>query len=677
MLGLNALQQTGRKSLDMSVTLPDPDALAVPALHLGIGVTGHRSNHPVFRANQAGIETALNDVMAMIGALTEKLHPLVVPCNIGPIRFLSLLAYGADLMAVKLALTRGWAITAPLPFGMDLNIAVNAQPNSIADMEAILAGADPADTEVSARAADIRAAAARAHLFELAEQDAEIKDLLRTQLQGRADVDAGISFQAMTSQRAAIAARVMIEQSDIIIGIWDGITHGSVGGTRHSISAALDLGVPVIWIDACNPADWRILTAPEMMADPSQHDKASRDTQLASIIGNALYPHGVQFGNVSLQERWRPRSNPILQAYRRVEALFGGGAFSGLKNLSQRYERADEIAQGSSAPLLAAARALPGGDPQLVANIGSAVLRPFAWADGVSTYLSDAYRGSMVTSFFLSALAIIGGIAYLPFATVDQKWGFAVFEFLLLCTIIAITFFGRRRRWHGRWFETRRVAEYFRHAPILLLLGVARSAGRWPCGPGAAWPEWYAIHAIGDLGLPRMAVTTAYLRDALILMRDFHVLPQREYHIQKASRLKRVQHNLDKMSERLFVLAVLSVAIYLAIWAGAALAWLPAGLPHSIAKTFTFLGVLFPTLGGAFAGVHYFGDFERFAAISEITAAKLDGISQRTEILLAAPDVQITYTRVSNLAHAIDEIVVSEIENWQAVFSGKNITVPV
>ena len=82
-------------------------------------------------------------------------------------------------------------------------------------------------------------------------------------------------------------------------------------------------------------------------------------------------------------------------------------------------------------------------------------------------------------------------------------------------------------------------------------------------------------------------------------------------------------------------------------------------------------------MGGAFAGVHYFGDFERFAAISEITAEKLDDIATRIGFLRSAPDSEITYARVSGLAHAIDDIVVDEIENWQSVFAGKRITVPV
>lgn len=243
--------------------------------------------------------------------------------------------------------------------------------------------------------------------------------------------------------------------------------------------------------------------------------------------------------------------------------------------------------------------------------------------------------------------------------------------------IVGIFFAGKRLRWHEQWFETRRVAEYFRHAPVLLLLGAARSTGRWPRGAEGNGPEWYVRHALRDIGLPRMKVTPAYLRGALTLMRDHHVAPQRDYHRGKAARLKRAQRNLDRSSELLFLLAVVSVALYLLIELGSALGWLPKALPHDVAKTFTFLGVLFPTLGGAFAGVHYFGDFERFSAISEITSEKLGDVATRIDMLLDAPDSEITYMRVSGLAHVIDDIVVDEIENWQAVFGGKHITVPV
>jgi hypothetical protein len=94
-------------------------------------------------------------------------------------------------------------------------------------------------------------------------------------------------------------------------------------------------------------------------------------------------------------------------------------------------------------------------------------------------------------------------------------------------------------------------------------------------------------------------------------------------------------------------------------------------------EIFTFLGVLLPTFGAAIAGIRYFGDFERFAAISEVTAGKLDAVHARITLLLSGGEAALDYGRVSDLAHAADDIVVSEIENWQAVFGGKHVTVPV
>jgi hypothetical protein len=305
------------------------------------------------------------------------------------------------------------------------------------------------------------------------------------------------------------------------------------------------------------------------------------------------------------------------------------------------------------------------------------VLRRFAWADGISARLSDTYRGGMILSFLFSAFAIVGGIAYLPFATSQQKWMFALFELALLSGILAITAVGQTRRWHGRWFETRRVAEYFRHAPILLMLGVARPTGRWPRGAHTSWPEWYARHGLRDIGLPPVKVTPAYLRGALQTLLLDHVVRQRDYHRYKARRLAQAHHNLDKLSEALFILAVASVSGYLLLKVGGALHLIDKAVAAQLSYLFTFLGVLLPTFGGAIAGVRYFGDFERFSAISEVTAEKLDAVAGRIDLLLTAPDAGLDYARVSELAHAADDIVVSEIENWQAVFGGKHITVPV
>ena len=327
--------------------------------------------------------------------------------------------------------------------------------------------------------------------------------------------------------------------------------------------------------------------------------------------------------------------------------------------------------------MLQAAANLPSTEEGFSAAIHTNVMARFAWADAISARLSDTYRGGMIVNFLLSACAIIGGVAYLPLTGGSMKWPFALLELVLLSAILAITFVGQKRRWHGRWFETRRVAEYLRHAPLLLVLGAARGPGRWPRGADTSWPEHYARHAMRDIGLPRAVVTPAYLRQVLSDLLDKHVTVQRDYHHAKARRLTKAHLRLDRVSEAMFQIAVGAVLTYLAIFLAGQTHIISEKTVSSAGKIFTFLGVALPTLGGAIAGIRYFGDFERFAAISEVTAGKLDAVHDRIQILLTAPDGAMDYGPVAELAHAADDIVVSEIENWQAVFAGKHISVPV
>jgi hypothetical protein len=377
-------------------------------------------------------------------------------------------------------------------------------------------------------------------------------------------------------------------------------------------------------------------------------------------------------------EQWRPHSQKLWHGYRRAEALFGADTIAGrFRPLGQTYEPPDAIAEGSARAQMAAAAALPGQSEDFIAHIKTDVLQRFAWADGISARLSDTYRGGMILNFLFSALAIVGGIAYLPLATADQKWGFALFELTLLAAILIITFVGQNRRWHGRWFETRRVAEYLRLAPIMLVLGVSRPPGRWPRGAHTSWPEFYARQALRDAGLPAVTLTSAYLRGALCGLLLPHVTGQRDYHRAKAHRLEQAHRRLDRLSEIMFTLAVISVSIYLLLKFGGMAGLFSPDLAYGLSKLFTFLGVMLPTFGGALSGVRFFGDFERFSAISEVTAGKLDAIAARLTLLLSAPEGAIDYARAAELAHATDDVVTSEIESWQAVFGGKHITVPV
>ncbi len=653
--------------------------MTAPAPHsarLSIGVTGHRNSNTIFGANRDVIQSTLEALLTHIETVVVSESRALG--EVMPLRLYTLLADGADQMAAGYALAKGWELGAPLPFGQQLNLAINALPENLEDAKILLAGERPTAAQCRTRADAIAHFYGSAALFELAEQDAQISALFLARLSAPDDIARAQACSAAISGRVALAGRVMIEQSDVLIAIWDGATRILPGGTGHTVATALEMGTPVVLIDPAKGSAWHILHAPEALS--VQRRPEGKIAELDSLIRTALRPGeggALSSGAKNLAaEAWYPRSSKIWTGYRRVEALFDGGGRP-FRSLVQIYETPDEIARCSAASLLGAARALPGGDAAMVAAIETKILRRFAWADGISARLSDAYRGGMVANFLLSALAIVMGIAYQPFASTETKWIFASVEFVLLSAILFITWLGGKWRWHKRWFETRRVAEYFRHAPILLLLGVARPTGRWPRGAETSWPEYYARHGLRALGLPKVKVTTAYLRAAMQTLLDAHITSQRDYHFAKAKKLTSVHHRLDRLSERLFLLAVISVSTYLLLAAAAGLELVPKSTLKDAAKIFTFLGVMFPTFGASIAGMRYFGDFERFAAISQVTAQKLDAVHTRISVLLSAPDSALDYGQVAELAHAADDVVVSEIESWQAVFGGKHITVPV
>ncbi|MBA3864340.1 MAG: hypothetical protein C0517_10380 [Erythrobacter sp.] len=651
----------------------DPDAEWQP--RLALGVTGHRATNPAFSANSAAITDALAGLFARIEGIAAGLRG-----NQGAVRLHSLLVDGTDQVAGELALARGWELVVPMPFGADLNLAINAHPTTPADAAALCRGQPAADPQVEAHAAAIRSITARAHLFELADRDAQIETLLLATLTNPQDRDAARSYEALVSGNVALAGRVMIERTDLVVAVWDGKIANLPGGTGHTIISALEMGTPVLLIDPTAPQEWSILTRPEELGHPERNNApdAVRQARLeatirAAMVAQGWHPQGPR------REHWRARSSFAFSLYRLIERVFGEGTLIPGR-MRIEYEAPDAISTGSAAGLLAAAEAAPGADPRLVARLRGVLLPMFARADGIASRLSDAYRSGMCVNFVLAALAVIIGLAFYPFGLAEVKWVFASAELLLLAGILVITLAGSRLGWHRRWFEMRRVAEYLRHAPGLLLLGVSRPTGRWPRKGGrgheAEWPEHFARHALREAGLPRIRLTRAYLRACLEGVVLPHVAAQRAYHEFKAARLERVHHRLDRLAGASFLLAVISVLAYLLLKFAALAGVAPTTWASDLSPLFTFLGVAFPTLGANIAGVRYFGDFERFGAISRAAAERLGEVETRIGLLLSGTDTALSYEAAAELLHAVDDAVVGEIESWQAVFGAKHLALP-
>ncbi|WP_128891366.1 hypothetical protein [Erythrobacter sp. HKB08] len=641
---------------------------------LQLGVTGHREGNAAFDANASAIEQAIDNLLA---ALHERLG------GNGPdaptFRLMTNLAHGTDMMSAERALALGWKLLAPLPFGRQINLALNTPGLSPEEVHRVAAGAEPEDEVARREYHRLKALGDRAACFELADQDALVLEGLAKLPHVAPGSRAAQDVMLLISDRSRAASTVTVEMSDVLVAVWDGSSPSALGGTRDTINQALVAEVPVVWIDARNPSSMQMLADPADLVAALETPADSGQDLIVEAIAQSTEEAWAAMADASdhLEHgAWRPFSARRFHAYRRIEALFGGDGRP-FRSLVQRYEDPRNIESGSLGPMLVELENLPGADKAFVHEVGRDVIPHFALADGIATYLSDAYRGGMVASFILSAAAIVGGVAYLPLVGAEWKWPFALLEFLLLILIVLITIAGTRGNWHRRWFGTRRVAEYLRHAPMMLSLGCTRPIGRWPKSRDAQWPELDARARTMAPGIPEMKLTHAYLREHAKKVLRPYLVGQRDYHRGKVERLEKVHHNLDRVSEVLFVLAIISVGGFLLMELFAALGVIPKSVPYAFSKPLTFLGVAFPTLGAAFAGIRYFGDFERFAAISDVSATKLDRLRRRVDLLIDGNERDTSYGDFVDLAHAMSDVVVEEIESWQSIFGTKKMAVPV
>lgn len=175
---------------------------------LAIGITGHRPNR--MHIGVARLEMRLRAVLRALrkGHAGAALRPVAI----------SALAEGSDRLFAVAALGLGFELRVILPFAS-------------ADYETTFGdhAATPAYRTLLARAAEVTV-----HPGSLADSTA--------------------AYEA--------AGRLTVEGCDILVTVWDGKPAAGRGGTPEIIQYALDLGRPVIWIDAARDRPPLLLRAP-------------------------------------------------------------------------------------------------------------------------------------------------------------------------------------------------------------------------------------------------------------------------------------------------------------------------------------------------------------------------------------------------------------------------------
>jgi hypothetical protein len=299
------------------------------------------------------------------------------------------------------------------------------------------------------------------------------------------------------------------------------------------------------------------------------------------------------------------------------------------------------------------------------------LLPAFDAADRLAVFYSLVYRSAYVFNFTFAALAVALALAGIFIHEAEVKVFFVGAELLIIISILLNWVFGRRRQWHRRWLEYRRLAESLRHIRILAPLGAEGPVDRPGDNIGRQdWVKWYAWSVRRCIPLPDRAVDNAYLAAIRDAARAAEIAEQAEYHAANATRMSALAAAIHHTGEILFAVTGGMCALFVALYG---LDLLPAvDDPHRdlVLGLFTFLTALLPTVGGALGAIYAQGDFRTVAEQSERTAKRLQSIDK----VLA--DEPLDFARLTNRIQATSDIMMVDLEEWHSVFRTRPLSLP-
>jgi hypothetical protein len=637
-----------------------------PRLSLAVGIVGHRPNRlPAERRKLDNITQAIGNVLDAIAHETTAAgarYRAYFSDERPTLSIVSALAEGADRMAALAVVARNQAVqtakTAGVQFVLDVPLPF----------------ADTTYTE------DFKTQESKAEFAALQKRARSVLALpgergLPGETEDQAERRKDKSYEAV--------GLTVLNQSDILLAVWDGGPATGRGGTTDMLNFAARSGIPIIHIDAKGEAATRIrwsgLSAFPAFANVfGDLPVADFDAALPGLVDELIRPPADKAGRENAKPAWLrlkterdwlkcylrdhlPGLNlrvefPLLMAIFCVRAMrrtdwrpLGPGT------LSAEYLQLDKSA-------------VDAGKPRQQSDLALA----FGWADGFAAWFGQVFRSAFVTNFVLAAFAVLAAALSLVWndpgkldaaALADvahHKAPFVAFELLCILAVLANTASGRWRGWHRRWFEAREVAERLRVALPLWVLGLrpATFAGEEP-----TWTGWYARAIVRAQGMRAGALEVSALeacRATLIAV----LLAQCDYHKSSADRMGSMERRLEWVGVILFVLTLVTAGLFLAaILAGVLVTpW--------VAYLVTALAAGLPALATATYGIRVIGDFEGVARRSERTHLALE------RVIKALGDDTLDFALLCARARAAADIMLGDVSSWRLAAESRTLAIP-
>jgi hypothetical protein len=622
-------------------------------------VVGHRPDRlPPSEAELARLRERIGEALAAVAravaAFAESPGAVLYDTTTAPVLTAnSPLAEGADRLFAEEALRLGYRLNCVMPFAMG-------------SFEDDFAGPESFEHASLDRFRGILGKAESA------------KVLTRFELNGRRE---------RAREAYESAGRVVLNQSDLLIAVWDGGGANGVGGTVDTLRAAVEYNVPTLWIDSRAPHGWKLLRVREdldclygdvVCAPSPEPGEATLDEVIGTVVIDELALPGAEPDGrpapaglahvLAYLDEIRPRLNLAI-GWKMFRDFMDIGA---LRLPAVRVADFEEQIR-SAWPVEGEA----GADPGAVSSWINARLRAhYAWSDKLADHYADAHRSAFVWSSLLASAAVF--TALLPMAGhlgVHGSEAIAALEALVVALLVGLPMLARRDRWHQKWLEYRVLAELVRELRILIPLGGARPAPRTPAhlanygDPTRSWMYWQTRAVARSVGLPEARVDAAYVKRQLADLLEFVGAPghggapphgQIGFHQMNHERMERIHHRLHRMSLILFTVTLGAVV---ANWI---LRFVLPDLPHRLADWLILFSAVLPALGASLASINNQGEFARLQRRSLAMAQSLTSIRERIVALAAEPHAP-PLAAVTDLAAQIAAMMIDENTEWRIV----------
>jgi len=661
--------------------LPEAGVPRAP-LALRIGVTGHKPE-PVGRSpaelkrpypDAAAIRATVAQVCVVIQEAfngVAETNTDLFDCSAarsgsdanakGTLRIVSALAEGADQWVSDEAVKLGYDLQAILPFGRDeyrKDFVANPQARSEFD-----------------------------RLLSLASAVLELDGEVGSDAEGARKPD-NHSYEAV--------GRSVLNQTDLLIAVWDGRQSHGPGGTSEVVTEALRRGIPVVWVPWEGPADWQ-LKLPRWRLLEHPDSITSENERLMQLVRDLLIPPDLRFGSYGECEEHLRRAyfgeeqkgwNALhgwWSVFRNVlcgEIMSQRGIVQSL--LSFHVDDFEANERRTSCLDWAEKKSDPGTpmdapmEEQTRRWVDVRYAPHYAWANGLSMYYGNLYRSAFLMNYLLGAVAVALALVSVAFSMEEKHqppW--IVAELLVIVGILTLTNVGRRRRWHERWIDYRTLAERLRLARCLSLFGgggaQAVYAGHLASygDPAHTWMHWHYRAIERAACVIPVELTQAYLKSSQEFWRESLLHEQRDYHKSVVLRFTKLDHRLHRTGDWLFVATLIACVLHAGhLWIGGCwvFQWLS---PHCLTAACAVL----PALGAAFAAIRSQSEAQRMAQRSRamhdaLTRLQLDLASVKADANA------LNSQRLRVCAERVIDLMAKELLDWRVVFQDRPLGLP-